>query len=245
MTKEEMKTKALAILGYDEKTPLSGIEICYKKSIVTQEPQIVIADENDEVQRSLTLSDNNGRVGELLVTILNKSDNKRRTLWIDDNGGLYINEGDADFTPYQVLSYITDDNNYFYFMDKKNSVGIDCTRDTIPSRTEDILGNFYYLTCINPFPVPLNELNFHISVAEGKEIVRNLVQHPAIQDFVQQEYSYFTKQFPGLSQVREEEFKDNPFFTSTNQECQLPVIIKATLDLLPEQSSPIYQKGLH
>ena len=245
MTKEEMKTKALAILGYDEKTPLSGIEICYKKSIVTQEPQIVIADENDEVQRSLTLSDNNGRVGELLVTILNKSDNKRRTLWIDDNGGLYINEGDADFTPYQVLSYITDDNNYFYFMDKKNSVGIDCTRDTIPSLTEDILGNFYYLTCINPFPVPLNELNFHISVAEGKEIVRNLVQHPAIQDFVQQEYSYFTKQFPGLSQVREEEFKDNPFFTSTNQECQLPVIIKATLDLLPEQSSPIYQKGLH
>lgn len=31
MTKEEMKTKALAILGYDETTPLSGIEICYKK----------------------------------------------------------------------------------------------------------------------------------------------------------------------------------------------------------------------
>lgn len=244
MTKEEMKTKALAILGYDETTPLSGIEICYKKSIVTQEPQIVIADENDEVQRSLTLSDNNGRVGELLVTILNKSDNKRRTLWIDDNGGLYINKGDADFTPYQVLSYITDDNNYFYFMDKKNSVGIDCTRDTIPSRTEDILGNFYYLTCINPFPVPLNELNFHISVAEGKEIARNLVQHPAIQDFVQQEYSYFTKQFPGLSQVREEEFKDNPFFTSTNQECQLPVMIKATLDLLPAPTTP-YQKGLH
>ena len=244
MTKEEMKTKALAILGYDEKTPLSGVEICYKKSIVTQEPQIVIAEENDEVQRSLTLSDNNGRVGELLVTILNKSDNKRRTLWIDDNGGLYINKGDADFTPYQVLSYITDDNNYFYFMDKKNSVGIDCTRDTIPSRTEDILGNFYYLTCINPFPVPLNELNFHISVAKGKEIVRNLVQHPAIQDFVQQEYSYFTKQFPGLSQVREEEFKDNPFFTSTNQECQLPVIIKATLDLLPAPTIP-YQKGLH
>ena len=245
MTKEEMKTKALAILGYDEKTPLSGVEICYKKSIVTQEPQIVIADENDEVQRSLTLSDNNGRVGELLVTTLNKSDNKIRAFWIDDNGGLYINEGDADFTPYQVLSYITDDNNYFSFMDKKNSVGIDCTRDTIPSRTEDILGNFYYLTCITPFPVPLNELNFHISVAEGKEIVRNLVHHPAIQDFVQQEYSYFTKQFPGLSKVREEEFKDNPFFTSTNQECQLPVIIKATLDLLPEQSSPIYQKGLH
>ena len=229
MTKEEMKTKALAILGYDEKTPLSGVEICYKKSIVTQEPQIVIADENDEVQRSLTLSDNNGRVGELLVT---------------NKGGLYINKGDADFTPYQVLSYITDDNNYFSFMDKKNSVGIDCTRDTIPSRTEDILGNFYYLTCITPFPVPLNELNFHISVAEGKEIVRNLVHHPAIQDFVQQEYSYFTKQFPGLSQVREEEFKDNPFFTSTNQECQLPVIIKATLDLLPAPTIP-YQKGLH
>ena len=244
MTKEEMKTKALAILGYDEKTPLSGVEIHYEKSIVTQEPQIVIAEENDEVQRSLTLSDNNGRVGELLVTILNKSDNKRRTLWIDDNGGLYINKGDADFTPYQVLSYITDDNNYFYFRDKKNSVGIDCTRDTIPSRTEDILGNFYYLTCITPFPVPLNELNFHRSVAEGKEIVRNLVHHPAIQDFVQQEYSYFTKQFPGLSQVREEEFKDNPFFTSTNQECQLPVIIKATLDLLPGPTTP-YQKNLH
>ena len=192
--KKKWKQKALAILGYDE---------------------------NDKVQRSLTLSDN--------------------------NSGLYINEGDADFTPYQVLSYITDDNNYFSFMDKKNSVGIDCTRDTIPSLTEDILGNFYYLTCITPFTVPLNELNFHISVAEGKEIVRNLVHHPAILDFVQQEYSYFTKQFPGLSQVREEEFKDNPFFTSTNQECQLPVIIKATLDLdlLPEQSSPIYQKGLH
>lgn len=244
MTKEEMKTKALAILGYDETTPLSGIEICYKKSIVTQEPQIVIADENDEVQRSLTLSDNNGRVGELLVTTLNKSDNKIRAFWIDDNGGLYINEGDAGFTPYQVLSYITDDNNYFYFRDKKNSVGIDCTRDTIPSLTEDILGNFYYLTCITPFTVPLNELNFHISVAEGKEIVRNLVHHPAIQDFVQQEYSYFTKQFPGLSQVREEEFKDNPFFTSTKEDCQLPVIIKATLDLLPEPTTP-YQKNLH
>lgn len=190
------------------------------------------------------MSDNNGRVGELLVTTLNKSDNKIRAFWIDDNGGLYINEGDADFTPYQVLSYITDDNNYFYFRDKKNSVGIDCTRDTIPSLTEDILGNFYYLTCITPFTVPLNELNFHISVAEGKEIVRNLVHHPAIQDFVQQEYSYFTKQFPGLSQVREEEFKDNPFFTSTKEDCQLPVIIKATLDLLPEPTTP-YQKNLH
>lgn len=31
----------------------------------------------------------------------------------------------------------------------------------------------------------------------------------------------------------------------TKEDCQLPVIIKATLDLLPEQSSPIYQKGLH
>ena len=115
--KKKWKQKALAILGYDETTPLSGVKIHYKKSSVTQEPQIVIDDENDKVQRSLTLSDN--------------------------NSGLYINEGDADFTPYQVLSYITDDNNYFSFMDKKNSVGIDCTRDTIPSLTEDILGNFY------------------------------------------------------------------------------------------------------
>ena len=60
--KKKWKQKALAILEYDETTPLSGVKICYKKSIVTQEPQIVIADENDEVQRSLTLSDNNGRV---------------------------------------------------------------------------------------------------------------------------------------------------------------------------------------
>ena len=33
MTKEEMKTKALAILGYDEKTPLSGVKIHYKRRV--------------------------------------------------------------------------------------------------------------------------------------------------------------------------------------------------------------------